>query len=174
MRRHPRRGAAARPPAELLGVHRNSLSSVLVLGGGSEQRRAVAQAFHRASPLGRSAFLVVDCAREEAWLCAALQHWLFADHDRPGAKVPVECGTIFLERVGSLSLHTQELLLELVRRLQRGPLESRSGWGPLRLAAANPEALDDAVAESRFSLALYDCLDKIRIELGPAPRRGAA
>jgi DNA-binding NtrC family response regulator len=145
-----------------------------VLGGDDEQRLAVADAFHRASPLGRRALLAVDCAREEARLCRALQYWLVPDGERPGTSAELECGTLYLDSVGCLSAHAQELLLLLARRMQCGPLETRSGPGPLRLAAASPEALDEAVAERRFSGALYDCLDKIRVELGRTSRQGAA
>ena len=58
--------------------------------------------------------------------------------------------------------------------MQCGPLESRTGPGPFRLAVGSAEDLGEAVEERRFSGPLYDILDKIRIGLGQMPRRGAA
>ena len=74
----------------------------------------------------------------------------------------------------SLSPETQRLLLLLACRMQCGPLESRTGPGPFRLTVGSPEDLGEAVEERRFSGALYDFLDKIRIELAQVPKRGAA
>ena len=174
MRRSPARGAAARPPARLLRLHRHSLSNLLVLGGSGEQRLAVARAFHRASPLGRGAFVAVDCERDEVRLCRALQSWLVPECGQPGAPSGLECGTLYLDPVGSLSATAQGLLLAFARRMQGGPLEACPGPGPLRLAAGNAEDLDDAVDERRFSGALYDSLDKIRVAVGRLRGRGAA
>jgi DNA-binding NtrC family response regulator len=145
-----------------------------VLGGSGEQRLSVAQAFHRAGPLGRGAFVAVDCARDEARLCRALQSWLVPESGPPGTPAELECGTLYLDPVGCLSARAQGLLLALACRMQGPPLESRSGPGPLRLAAGNDEDLDVAVEERRFSGALYDFLDKIRVALGQAPKRGVA
>jgi hypothetical protein len=44
----------------------------------------------------------------------------------------------------------------------------------VRLGFGNAEDLAGAVAQRRFSPALYDCLDKIRIELGDANGQGSA
>jgi DNA-binding NtrC family response regulator len=145
-----------------------------VLGGSGEQRLSVAQAFHRASPLGRGAFVAVDCARDEARLCRALQSWLVPDGEQSGAPAELECGTLYLDPVACLSPRAQGLLLALARNMQGTPLESRTGPGPLRLAAGNAEDLGVAVEERRFSGALYDFLDKIRVGLGQVSKRGAA
>jgi len=174
MRASPARGGRSRPPARLLRLHRHSLSNLLVIGGTPEERLTVARTFHRTGPLGRCTFLAVDCGRDEARLCRALQYWLVPDGTPPASSAEVGCGTLYLDSIGCLSVRAQDLLLRLARRLQCGPHETRSGPGPLRLAAANAGTLDDAVAERRFSGALYDCLDKIRVELGQTSQQGAA
>lgn len=174
MTRRRGRGVTARPPARLLRLHRHSLANLVVLGGTEAERLAVAQAFHRASPLRCGAFLALDCAREESRLYRALQSWLAPEGAPAGTQETVDCGTLFLDAVGCLSDPTQRLLLVLARRMQCGPLESRTGPGPARLAVGSAEDLDEAVEERRFSGALYDCLDKIRVGLGQVARRGAA
>jgi DNA-binding NtrC family response regulator len=147
-----------------------------VLGGTVEQREAVARAFHQSSPVRRGPFLSVDCAREEPRLSRALQSWLMPDGagGDPNPLRESERGTLYLDAVGSLSAPTQRLLLILARRLQGEPLTMGDGPGPFRLAAGSPEDLEEAVEQRRFSSALYDCLDKIRVGLGRLPRQGAA
>jgi len=172
-RRHPR-GASARPPAQLLRLHRHSLSNLVVQGGTEAERLAIARAFHRASPLRRGAFLAIDCARDQPRLHRALQSWLAPEGAPPGPQEDRECGTLFLDSVACLSPETQRLLLVLACRMQSGPQESRTGPGPFRLSVGSAESLGEAVEERRFSGALYDLLDKIRIDLGQMPRRGAA
>ncbi len=176
MTRRLPRGAAARPPASLLRLHRHSLSNLLVLGGTETQRLDVARAFHRTSPVCGGPFVAIDCARDQARLGRALQLWQLPDA-APSAVNPLsECerGTLFLDSIECLSAETQRLLLALVRRLEAARTDSPSPPGPLRLAAGSTDDLAEAVEQRRFSAALYDCLDKIRVGLGRVPWRGAA
>jgi DNA-binding NtrC family response regulator len=147
-----------------------------VLGGADEQRLEIARAFHLSSPLRRGPFHVLDCAREEALLARALQTWLIPGTTRPGSAPlhEVECGTLYLDAVECLSAPTQRLLLALARRLHGAADEPRSESGPVRLAVGSAEDLDEAAEQRRFSGALLDCLDKIRVDLGRVASRGAA
>ncbi len=173
-RRQPR-GAAARPPASLLRLHRHSLSNVLVVGGTDIQRLDVARAFHRASPVRGGPFVAVDCAQDHATVWRALQLWLGSDE--PPAANPLaecECGTLFLDSIELLPQESQRLLLALTRRLELAWEGAASPRGPLRLAAGNADDLAEAVEQRRFSAALFDSLDKIRVGLRRVPWRGAA
>ena len=76
MTRSTARGAAAKPPAHLLRLHRHSLVSILVTGGTADEREAMARAFHQASPIRERPFMVLDCGRDEPTLRRALQGWL--------------------------------------------------------------------------------------------------
>lgn len=170
MTRPKRWGAAARPPACLLRLHRHSLASILVIGGTASEREAMARAFHRASPIRDRPFMALDCGRDEAMLRSALQGWLL-----PGGGVPhplgdVEGGTLFLERIERLSPLTQQQLLVLAHHLRSG-LERGSNL-PARLAAGCGTSLLDAPRPA-IARELLDCLDKIRVELGVAGRRPA-
>jgi len=170
------RGATAMPPAQLLRLHRHSRSNLLVLGGSETQRVAAARAFHRTSPSGAGPFLFVNCAREEWRLRRALECWLLPDEAQPDSN-PLresEHGTLYLESVGRLSAPTQRLLLALTLRLQASPMGGPGAPGPYRLAVGDPGDLAEAVEDGHFSGALLDSLDKIRVVLGRAGRRGAA
>ena len=170
------RGATARPPARLLRLHRRSLANLLVIGGSGAQRLAIARAFHAGSATGGTPFLHLDCARDEPFLWAALQHWLLHEDAYPGTTPLHGCdhGMLYLDSVQYLSSSTQRLLLVLARRLESGPASATATAGPLRLGAGNPVDLAEAVERQCFSGPLYDCLDKIRIGLDTGLRRGAA
>jgi len=163
------------PPAHLLRLHRHSLACVLVQGGTDRQRAETASAFHDASPLRSSPFLVLDCARDEARLSQALQAWLISENDLTPVDPLRESdgGTLFLDEISSLEVSTQRLLLMLARRLDGGSASDFRSAGPARLAAGSSEDLGEAVAQNRFSGALLDSLDKIRVDLGRR-ERGAA
>jgi DNA-binding NtrC family response regulator len=170
------REAAARPPAQLLRLHRRSLATVLVQGGTDRQRADAAFAFHDASPLRGAPFLVFDCARDDARLSHALESWLICDGEPDGVDPLRESdgGTLFLDEIHALDRTTQRLLQMLVRRMDAGRANDRRVAGPARLAAGSSEDLDEAVRQNRFSGALLDSLDKVRVDLGRVGSRGAA
>ena len=176
MNRCHSRGATARPPAQLLRLHRHSLSNLLVLGGTESQRLAVARAFHRWSPLSQGPFVALDCMFDEPRLWRALQSWLTAGGPPFGANPLHACrrGMLYLESVGSLSDPSQRLLLIFARQLEPGSPAVLVEPRPLRLAVGNTEDLSEAVDRRSFSSALYDCLDKIRVEIGRIPKQGVA
>jgi DNA-binding NtrC family response regulator len=147
--------------------------NLLVVGGDPERRRGIAFSFHRNSPLHLGPFVPVQCEREEEPIALGLRAWAAGTAPDFGWN-PLDaarCGTLFLDSVGKLTASTQRLLLDFARHLS-GAGAGQEAW-PLRLAAGHPEDLSPAVAMGAFSAALYDCLDKIRIEVTPAAR-GAA
>lgn len=176
--REPERGESNLPPAQLIRLHRHSLTNVLIVGGTAARRDQVARAFHRESPLRAGAFVSVDCEREEDRLQAALQEWTGAARARedPGMNPfrAAEQGTLYLDSVEHLPPEAQRLLLALARRLLGDPVGAPEGPCAGRLVVGNPRGLADAVAEGTFLASLYDAIDKVRVELElPAPGKTA-
>jgi len=176
LRSRPAREAAPSPPRRLLRLHRHSLSHVLVLGGRADERARAALAFHRTSPLRLGPFVRVECGRDEARVVLSLRSWLAGGEAAAGA-CPLraaERGMLFLDDVDRLSTPAQRLLLAFVaRRLDPTRGADPDSWGG-RLAAGTAENLDFAAARGTFLPALYDCLDKVRIELDGLRHGGAA
>jgi DNA-binding NtrC family response regulator len=158
------------PPAILLRLNRRTLVNVLILGGSAEARRAMAHAFHRASPLRGGPFVAVDAARDHRCLSASLEAYLSATAPTPCGDPlrAAEGGTLFVDSVNLLSRATQGLLLEFTRRL--GSLGELDETWAGRLVVGSQESLAIAVAEGCFGARLYDALDKLRIELDRAVR----
>lgn len=169
------RGALYEPPAKLLRLHHHSLMNLLVVGGDASRRREVAETFHRSSPLRTGPFVVVDAERDESLLARALYGWLSPGRfgGEPHPLTGAERGALYVDGVTSLSKATQRLLLAFSRLCSPEPLEGEIPWtGRLAVGAAEEPSL--AVSDGRFSAALLDCLDKIRIEIATWPERGAA
>lgn len=120
--------------------------------------------------------MALDCGRDQSRLQNALQSWLICDGEPDAADSlrQSDGGTLFLDEIHALDLSTQKLLLILVRRMDGCRAGDRRFAGPTRLAAGSPEDLKEAVRQNRFSGALLDSLDKIRVELGRIGSRGAA
>ena len=179
----PRAEAESGPPgrfsaasAGLLRLHRHSLMHVMVLGGTAEEREQVAFEFHRESPLRLGPFVVVDCVREESRLLGALECWM-AQVSRAQSGNPLRAaarGTLYLDSIDEMSHRIQRALLTFADRfgcVDEGPDDAEWAGRLIVGSAADPA---HAVAEGRFLAALYDHLDKIRVEMGPARHRGAA
>jgi DNA-binding NtrC family response regulator len=165
-----RGGRPQRPPARLLKLHRHSLTTLLVIGGQAEDRRAVALSFHRTSPLRQGPFVHLDCGRDELRLASALQASVAQITASPGAD-PVRSawgGTLFLDGIAKLSQASQRLLLYLSHRSLGGSGNPEGGW-PIRLAVGNAESLATEIEGSRFLPELGDELDKIHVSLGAQP-----
>ncbi len=161
----PWKGRGPRPSA-LLELHRHSLLNVLVLGGTPEARARVARAFHDRSPLRTGPFVAVDAAREEGLVRDALLDWLQFDESLTGNPLRAsERGTLFLDNVEALSGGTQRLLLALGLAATRG---NGCEWRGRLISGATTQ-LGRLTRAGRFQAALFDVLDKVRIELTPQP-----
>jgi DNA-binding NtrC family response regulator len=157
----------------LLALHRHSRSNLLVLGGSEAARHEVVRAFHDAGLARRGQFVTLHCAREGAGLRRALQLWLLSDGAGANPLAASADGTLYLEAVHALDDATQRQLLALTRRMAAAGADGREAL-PLRLAVGDAGDLAAAVERRRFSAALFDCLDKIHVDLGSVRRRGAA
>ena len=136
------------------------LVPVLVLHGTAAARDQIARVFHRDSPVRNGRFVRIDVGREEDRLRSALRERT-TEGVRASETSPLqvaERGTLFVDGLSSLSPESQELLLELLGR--SGP----GAWNG-RIIAGDPGALVEAVSTGRFSKALYQLLDQVRVEL---------
>jgi len=163
-------GGSVTPPARLFLLHARDRINVLVVGGSSARRLQVAWAFHRRSVTRRGPFVCVDAGREEAVLRAALRSWTGC---REGAGAdPVAAaqhGTLYLESVSKLSAETQRLLLDFCLRHVNVPAsESPRPWVG-RLVAGDGLRLGRAVRDGAFSMAVFDAIDKVRVDLPSRP-----
>ena len=138
---------------------------MLVLGGSAEDRTQLARSLHRESANHAGAFVRLDSDRDEATLAVALQEFLSAAGATNGNPIlQAAGGTLFIDSIASLSPHTQRLLLELVSRTD-GTAAGLCRW---RLVTGTGTDLSPDVEAGRFLTALYDCLDKLRIQLEKA------
>jgi DNA-binding NtrC family response regulator len=172
---HRTREGAERACVRLIQLHRNSLVSVLVVGGGSAQRRQLAFAFHAHSPARSGPFVAVDCRRDEPRLHQALQSWILELNPVPTGPLPgAGPGTLFLDHIGALSLPCQRLLLTFARGMSSPDPSARDTSWVGRLAAGTPDDLGACVTRGTFSGDLFDFLDKVRVDLGPRHARRAS
>lgn len=135
---------------------------MLILGGSAGDRLRFARAFHRESPNRSGAFVRVDCGELGPRLCEAL-HEFISGSEPAGANPVREAaeGTLFLDSIADLSPRGQRMLLELASRAAG----SIAGPWRGRLVVGSRSDLADAVEAGRFMETLYDCLDKLRIQL---------
>jgi DNA-binding NtrC family response regulator len=159
--------------SRLIRLHRHSLFHLLLVGGAAGERERLAFAFHRGSPLKCGPFVRLEAERDQDRLRCALEHALSAVAcERPDNPLrESEGGTLFLDHVSRLSLATQHVLLRVLASL---PGAAAATWPCFsRLAVGSDEPLEDAAAAGRFHPALFDVLDKIRVELRPGTQAGA-
>jgi DNA-binding NtrC family response regulator len=138
---------------------------VLVLGGLAGDRLQLARAFHREGRHHARTFVRLHCGRDAAQLSAALHDFLSAPGAPAGNPIGDSAGgTLFLDSIAALPPAGQRLLLELALRTPETPAGSWRG----RLVIGNDTDLYAEVEAGRFLGRLYDCLDKLRIELEAA------
>ena len=162
----PGRGESVTPPARLFRLHERDRISVLVVGGTAARRLQVAHVFHRRSRLARGPLVCLHAARDEAALKGALHAWMSATESRATDPIATaELGTLYIDSIAHLSPAVQRLLLEFSsRHLNASEADFSRPWTG-RLIAGDSHRLRAAVRAGAFSMALYDALDKVSIEL---------
>jgi DNA-binding NtrC family response regulator len=137
----------------------------------------VALEFHRQSPLRHGPFVVLYGERDDERLSRALTSrvrvgWEHAAHD---PLLEADGGTVFFDSFERFSIPTQRLLLDFVRSATASPRATE--WAG-RLAAGSDFDLSMPLPRSEGDpsplVELFDCLDKIRIDLEPALAGGWA
>jgi transcriptional regulator with GAF, ATPase, and Fis domain len=149
-----------------------SQSTVLVYGETGTGKELIAGAVHRNSTRASRAFVKVNCAALQQDL---LESELFghekgaftgADRQRLGRFEQADGGTLLLDEIGDMSLHTQAKIL---RVLQEQEFERLGGMRTLRVdvrfIAATHADLPAMVQAGRFREDLYYRLNVVPIEM---------
>lgn len=161
---------------KLIGQLAASQATALITGESGTGKEIVAQAVYQNSLRSAKPYLAVNCAAIPENL---LESELFghekgaftgANALRIGKFEQCHRGTIFLDEIGDMSLHTQTRIL---RVLQSGTFErvggNKSIQVDVRIIAATNKNLEEAVAEKEFREDLFYRLNVVRIRL-PALR----
>lgn len=140
---------------------------VLLVGETGTGKGLLAKVLHERSGRTSGPLVVVSCAASSA---ERLKVEVFGDGERAGAATRARGGTLLLDAVDDLPLATQE---ELAVAL--APHGAQGGNLPrdedVRLLAAMSEHPIAAASEGRFSPALLDLLDGVRITIPPLRER---
>ena len=154
--------------------------SVLVLGETGVGKEVFADALHRASRRAARPFLKLNCA---ALPESILEGELFgyergafsgAVVARPGLFEAAHGGTVFLDEVGELPLHTQSKLLRVLESGEVLRLGARAASKiDVRFIAATNRDLRAAMERGEFRSDLFYRLEGIRVEIPPLRSRPA-
>jgi two-component system, NtrC family, response regulator AtoC len=152
--------------------------SVLVLGETGVGKEVYADALHRASKRAHKPFLKLNCA---ALPESILEGELFgyergafsgAVVARPGLFEAANEGTVFLDEVGELPLHTQSKLLRVLESGEVLRLGARTATKiDVRFIAATNRDLRAAMERGLFRSDLFYRLEGIRVEIPPLRAR---
>lgn len=156
-------GGAPAPPSRLLQLGNPGLANLLVQGADGAERFRIAREFHEAGRLRKGPF-VATSARAEDWTTVFFR--ALSGEIRVRSISPLrtaEGGTLFLDEIEALDRDAQRLMLEFLNR-GRSTGAGDSGWAGL-IAVGAADDLGWRVARGEFLPALYDSLDKIRVNL---------
>ena len=152
--------------------------NVLILGESGTGKELVARAVYHHSRRSQAPFLAINCAAIPESL---LESELFgyeqgaftgADHRRIGKFEQCHGGTLFMDEVGDMAVHTQAKILRL---LQEGRFERLGGSESIavqvRILAATNQDLNALIEQGRFRKDLFYRLRGVTIHLPPLRER---
>jgi DNA-binding NtrC family response regulator len=155
-----------------------SRGPVLIAGEHGSGKRLAAQAIHEASERAPGPFVTLNCAaispelrRVELLGCEQAAYGSASGH-YVGRIEAAAGGTLFLDEVGELP---RDLQGELLGFLQQGEIRRIGGTQTLRpdvrVLAASPTSLREAVAAGRFRADLLKALDVLQLQVPPLRER---
>lgn len=154
-------------------------ATVLIRGESGTGKELAARAIYQHSRRAQSTMIVVNCAA----IPEALLESEFFGHERgafTGAvtrrvgKFQQACGgTIFLDEIGELPLHTQSKLLRVLQEREFEPMGgSETIKADVRIVAATNRELEAEIAAGRFREDLFHRLSVVSLVLPPLRERG--
>jgi len=168
------KSAAIRDVLNLVDKVAKTSSSVVLLGETGTGKELLAGAIHYNSPRAKNAFVRVNCATLPETL---IESELFghergaftgAEKLRIGRFEQANGGTVFLDEIADVSLHTQAKLLRVLQEHEFERLGSnRTLRVDVRVIAATNRDLTKEIAEGRFREDLYYRLSVVTIKVPP-------
>lgn len=167
---------AMRELFSILETASRSNATILVIGESGTGKELIARAIHEESSRKDGPFVVVDSAalHEGTADSALFGHrkgaFTGAVHDRPGAFLRAQGGTLFIDEIGELSASAQAKLLRAIesRTIQPMGADERTAVD-VRLVAATLRPLEEMVARDEFRFDLFQRLSVITVRV-PALR----
>lgn len=147
-------------------------TTVLLLGETGTGKELFAQAIHNSSKRNAKKFVAVNCSaipkdlQESEFFGHKKGAFTGAANDKKGYFEEANGGTIFLDEVGEMSMHTQAKLLRTIEEktyLRVG--DPREHTLDIRIIAATNRDLKTAIAEGTFREDLYYRLNTFTIHL---------
>jgi len=155
----------------LLQRSSKSLSNVLVMGENKAVRLVIAFSFHSRGRTSRLPFLATDCKNFLGELKEKLMDGLDAKDRNAGRVSPATwgvSGTTFLDEADEISMSEQKLFLEFVKERERQKFLSADLLIG-RLVIGSGKNLEDLCRSGKFLPELYDCLNKVKVNLTSSP-----
>ncbi|MCX7834374.1 MAG: sigma-54 dependent transcriptional regulator [Ignavibacteria bacterium] len=162
----------------LAGRVAQSKATILIRGESGSGKEVLAKAIHYASQRKEQPFIAVNCAALNENL---LESEMFghekgaftgADRQKLGRFELADKGTLFLDEVGDIPLHTQ---VKLLRVLQEGQFERVGGTQTIntdvRIISATNKNIEELIKEGKFREDLYYRLNVITIHIPPLRER---
>ena len=151
---------------------------VLIFGESGTGKELVAHAIHASSPRASEAFVEVNCAAipEELIESELFGHrkgsFTGAHDDKVGKFRKADCGTLFLDEVGDMSLKTQAKVLRALEEQRFEPVgAAESIQVDVRVVAATNKNLEQEIERGNFREDLFYRLNVIPFYVPPLRER---
>ena len=152
------RSLSMRRAFEQIRLAQSSMSPVLFVGEAGSGKQHLARVMHDQSPLGKRAFIPLDCGGSSLDLKEILDR-IREDHQADALRT----GTIYFEQIDSAPADFQRILVEW--------LKPDAGSLPVRVLAGSSRPLQSLVEADQFARDLYFALTPLVVEIPPLRER---